>query len=65
MKMQERPAQEVDAEQSDDNEEEGPMLSVVDSVECQSLASKTVFPSDLLDLVVSLRPDPMSGFRTK
>lgn len=46
---------EVDAEQSDDNEEEGPMLSVVDSVECQSLASKTVFPSDLLDLVVSLR----------
>ncbi|CAK9094816.1 ATPase RavA (Regulatory ATPase variant A) [Durusdinium trenchii] len=46
---------EVDAEQSDDNEEEGPMLSVVDSVECQSLALKTVFPSDLLDLVVSLR----------
>jgi len=34
---------------------EEPMLSVVDSIESQSLASKTTFPSHLLDLVVSLR----------
>ena len=37
------------------NTVEEPMLSVVDSIESQSLASKTTFPSHLLDLVVSLR----------
>jgi len=43
------------ARESGPTDTEEPMLSVVDSIESQSSASKTTFPSHLLDLVVSLR----------
>lgn len=43
------------SEASTNDASEEPMLSVMDSIEAQSQAGKTTFPSHLLDLVVSLR----------